>query len=571
MDQIAEQLRAEIESLEVHIQRTSDRFLAAQWAGELIEPFEQLEEDLDAESLREAVQAMYVARARFKVNGHLAHRIDSILDRHRDLIDRIETEVDPVTYEDVAHEAPASDPSGADSLFEDEESSDSGSISAIFDGPNGDTTEAVVFTGADTLPDTAHTISFSGDEETAPAPTVKFSGDEEVDEAAKLVTFSGDDGDVDSTTAVAFSGDDGEEEAARLVTFEGDDGDVDSATAITFTGEDAKDESASLVSFAGDDEEQDSSAMVSFYSDDAVDDTQTIADFGHDDETADSVDDLFSDATPSADSNHDSAGPAAATDGLFKTDQTPASAGNGSSHEPVEDKRREATLGEKKAAQDELFAIFSDKVSLDDLQAALDITLLPEDLRILENQLRARMSDRVLSALRSSKIAEGQYILLPRIARFVENGAVIPCTLKNLAQRFHQRFGDIRDLMRYRNEAMMTSEIPEPGWALITPESPRESLGKNYMEQNQYLRYLATSLSIPSHLLRRRTMVEGIYDLIVGQMVLGKQFQRQSLDWTASSPAKNDFVCVYHAPEGIRVRDLSRTTHHPSLGVSPNW
>ncbi|MEC8993588.1 MAG: hypothetical protein VX656_20275 [Candidatus Latescibacterota bacterium] len=91
------------------------------------------------------------------------------------------------------------------------------------------------------------------------------------------------------------------------------------------------------------------------------------------------------------------------------------------------------------------------------------------------------------------------------------------------------------------------------------------------MEQNQYLRYLSTSLSIPSHLLRRRTMVEGIYDLIVGQMVLGKPFQRQSLDWTTSSPAKNDFLCVYHAPEGIRVRDLSRTTQHPSLGVCPNW
>ena len=162
-------------------------------------------------------------------------------------------------------------------------------------------------------------------------------------------------------------------------------------------------------------------------------------------------------------------------------------------------------------------------------------------------------------------------MLLPRIPRFVDNGIVVPCTVKNLARCFPQCFANIRDLMRYRNEPMMTSEIPEPGWALITPEAPRESLGKNYMEQNQYLRYLATSLVIPSHLIRRRTLVEGIYDLIVGQMVLGKQLQKQSLDWTASTSAKNEYVCIYHVPEGIRVRDMSRTAHHPSLGVCPNW
>ena len=102
-------------------------------------------------------------------------------------------------------------------------------------------------------------------------------------------------------------------------------------------------------------------------------------------------------------------------------------------------------------------------------------------------------------------------------------------------------------------------------------ESPRESLGSNYMEQNQFLRAMSTSLSLPSHLVRRRTMVKAIYDLIGGELVLGQHLQRASLDWTASSPAKDDYVCVYYPDEGIRVRDLSRVTHHPSLGVTPNW
>lgn len=144
-------------------------------------------------------------------------------------------------------------------------------------------------------------------------------------------------------------------------------------------------------------------------------------------------------------------------------------------------------------------------------------------------------------------------------------------TVKNMAKRYIGLFGDIRDLMRYRNDSMMSIEVPEPGWALITAEGARESLGKNYMEQNQYLRYLSTSLSIPSHLVRRRTMVESIYDLIVGELVLGEHLQRVSLDWTSSTPTKNDFVCVYYPDEGIRIRDLSRVTHHRSLGVTPNW
>ena len=91
------------------------------------------------------------------------------------------------------------------------------------------------------------------------------------------------------------------------------------------------------------------------------------------------------------------------------------------------------------------------------------------------------------------------------------------------------------------------------------------------MEQMQTLRYLATSLNLPSNLVRRRSLVEVIYDLIVGRMVLSKTFQQQSLDWTSSGPSKTDYVCVHYADNGIRIRDLPRTTHNRSIGFCPNW
>ena len=102
-------------------------------------------------------------------------------------------------------------------------------------------------------------------------------------------------------------------------------------------------------------------------------------------------------------------------------------------------------------------------------------------------------------------------------------------------------------------------------------ESPRESVNRNYMQKDQFVRQLLLSLSIPSHLVRRRSMVESLYDLIVGEVVLGQQLQRATLDWISSTPTKNDYVCVYYPEEGIRVRDLSRITRHQSLGVTPNW
>jgi len=40
---------------------------------------------------------------------------------------------------------------------------------------------------------------------------------------------------------------------------------------------------------------------------------------------------------------------------------------------------------------------------------------------------------------------------------------LLPITVKNMAKRYISLFGEIRDLMRYRNDSMMSTEVPEPG------------------------------------------------------------------------------------------------------------
>ena len=266
------------------------------------------------------------------------------------------------------------------------------------------------------------------------------------------------------------------------------------------------------------------------------------------------------------------------SDELFDVPARPAARSPEEGAKPPPDRPqrapKEPTPGMPRRELEEVAAsvnIFSDTIALDDLQAALDIAIPAEDLTQLENRLRARLTDKVVATLRESRQAEGQYILMPRITRFIHGGTVVPCTLRNLAKTFFKLFGDLRDLRPYVTDRVMTGELPELGWSLITPEAPRESLAKSHMDQNQYIRYLATSLGIPSHMVRRRTLVEAVYDAVVGRLVLGKSLQRQTLDWTASSASKNDFLCMYSADEGIRIRQLARTTRHPALGACPNW
>ena len=442
MDEIAEQLKTEIYSLEEYIERGEDSMLATRWTSEILDPLEQLKGELTDSDLSFVLDTLRRAQSKFGVNGQVAERVTDILEQYAPLVSADERE-DEEFAEGVAlsvdAEAAEEPLESANSLFEDEEGED-----------------------------------------------VDLQAYEELPE----------------------------------VELEDDIGDIEDS-AFQVDGNAALDEGEPL-------------------------------------ELHGNADDLFEDNDVERQPDQESA-----------TDATREKRAVG--HE-VESKVRSASDRDPAGEEvEEGYDIFSHKISLDEVQAALDLSIPAEDVAQLEHLLRSRISDKVVATLRTNKAAEQQFILIPRITRFVHAGTTYPCTVINLAKTFHGLFGQLQDLARYRGNGFMTSELPELGWALITPEAPRESLQKSYMEQNQYLRYVATSFGIPSHLVRRRTLVEAVYDLVVCQLVLGESLQKQTLDWTATGAAKNDYICLYFAAEGIRVRDMSRTTRHQSLGVCPSW
>ena len=72
-------------------------------------------------------------------------------------------------------------------------------------------------------------------------------------------------------------------------------------------------------------------------------------------------------------------------------------------------------------------------------------------------------------------------------------------------------------------------------------------------------------------MVRRRSLVEAVYDIIVGRLALDPPLQSNTLDWTSTGPSKSDFICVFLSAQGLRLRHLNRTQRNKALGLCPNW
>ena len=72
--------------------------------------------------------------------------------------------------------------------------------------------------------------------------------------------------------------------------------------------------------------------------------------------------------------------------------------------------------------------------------------------------------------------------------------------MKNLARTFISVFADIKELMQYKSHAFLNGEMPKMGWGIVLIDPPPAILDKNYMEQTQYLRLIATTVGVPSHM-----------------------------------------------------------------------
>jgi len=511
MDGISHQLQNEIQSLETYIERLESRFLASTWLSQLLDTFEALETNLNPDELQSVLKILYHTKEKFHINDHLSARIDQLLSRYAEVKEEL-----------ASTPAPAPIP---------------GDLSSnIFLSPENDP--------ADSAADSARGLFEEEDEEISLEDS--FAADDIASKPNSLGTPQDHDIDVNDILfePLEFSQSADENLASNnlplaeaLFSPVGQSGDAPpqrDAASDLFTDEDTDLPSPGTAPSAS-----------------QLDDALEIFETENPDLPSAEIGPSLPTAKP----------PSKRRQKSDRIDTRQPSAQRG--------KKRPKSLGSKPAIS---VNPIGEKISPENLQAELDIAIPRADLAQLDRHLHDQINGRTLHALQADERAAGKYILIPRITRFAYNGEQYNCSVKNLAKTYYELFGDIqKDLMPYRDSSFMNNELPELGWALVTAEAPQESLGKNWMEQQQYLRQLATKVGLPSHLVRRRTLVETLYDLIVGRLVLKQRFLTETLDWTSTGPTKNDFICVCQLTDGIRLRDLTRTSHLRALGLCPTW
>jgi hypothetical protein len=557
MDDIAQQVNREIQALNEHIGRTEEHVLVDHWSQALLGPLEEIDHEMADADLIESLAALVAARDRLKLEGPFSDRLDTILQRHPDLMGQV-----------IVRQAQISPPQ--EPLFPTDFN------------PKGIGKEDADLSSVEAQAEKAHSLFEEEDEEDAPE-----NASLEDDEEPETIWQDNADDTNDS--------DDGHQSQFAPISFSPADYDP------LLDPEELLDQEAQLDQEAIEPTENNSSTQHNSPSaDDSSDDIDQIefidesdlfrpVTFGPNAAQEDGIEkDSGDDSEPSVPTTANSPLPFAALpfesptgpDELFNSptnDVSPLApaASEENDHLEARSRRRGKTTKPPSRKRENTAPIsvnpLQDKISLEDLQQKMGFSLTRQDINRLQLSLHEQINGRKLNALKTDPQAENRYLLIPRVSRFFYQGKLVDCTVKNLAKAYFGHFGDIKDLTQYKGTTFINHETPQTTWALIPPEALSDSLDKNYMEQQQFLRQLSGRVSLPSHLVRRRSLVEAIYDLLVGKLVLNRPLLQQTLDWTSDGPTKNDYICLYSAEEGIRLRDLTRTSHHRFLGLCPNW
>ena len=163
------------------------------------------------------------------------------------------------------------------------------------------------------------------------------------------------------------------------------------------------------------------------------------------------------------------------------------------------------------------------------------------------------------------------YALIPRVSRFIKDGKDVPLTVVNLLRNYPQLFENVSNVIKYKSDPFFSKETPEVDWALVACETLPESRNKNYSQQRIVIKQYAQKHKTTELRVRRRNLVDALYDVIVVHTTVKENILKETVDMTESKHGVQNFVCINHGDQGIRINDVSRQQAHQLLGVCPNW
>ena len=239
------------------------------------------------------------------------------------------------------------------------------------------------------------------------------------------------------------------------------------------------------------------------------------------------------------------------------------------------DRRKKEPAAKKMQAQEEEEEVELDDltyvISIEDMEKYLDITVLPDDKMKLQRRWKQKMLEPCIKQLvESQQSMEMPYALIPRLPRYLKDGKQVTTTVVNLLRAYPQFFENVPQVIKYKAEVFFL-EAPELDWAFVSCEALPETLNQNYMQQGQKLKEYGTRHGAGQRRVRRRLMVEVLYDLIMVQLIHKENMLTHSVELTESKVGRQNFACINYGENGIRINDFGRQQTHKELGVCADW
>ena len=193
----------------------------------------------------------------------------------------------------------------------------------------------------------------------------------------------------------------------------------------------------------------------------------------------------------------------------------------------------------------ELLSKITYQVSLDDLEKKLGIQVIPEDRMRLDRQLAKKMREPAIRALLEGAQDEGLTLaMLPRLPRCIREGQLFKVTGANLVRSYPQFFENVQQVvLKLRTEPFFLQESPELDWSIFSCEVLSDSREKTYMQQKQAIKQHAQRYQSNERRVRRRNMIDALYDLIIIKLVHDHNLLSETVELTESKnwPTKPGF------------------------------
>ena len=239
--------------------------------------------------------------------------------------------------------------------------------------------------------------------------------------------------------------------------------------------------------------------------------------------------------------------------------------------DPAEAKSEQETV--VNSLDEKRLSLLPHLIRLDHLEKNLGLQIIPEDRLRLEQQLIKKLRDPAICYLMDRAKENGlSLVMVPRIQRAIFDGKLLQISGTNLLRLYPRFFENIQQIaLRMRAEMHFIQETPQMGWGLTTAEVLTESYNTNYLQQEQLLKQHAQSHKSNEMRVRRRTLIEALFDLLAVKIVTGKQLLHTTADLTESKMGRINLAVINYGESGIRISDINSQQTHPQLGVCPNW